>query len=115
MPHGGLMQTLPISLAEPEMVLARDVMRVDKLDGPPLCGKGVVLTAPLIMRLRNMGVQSITVEGHPLQVEGEKSLAEMLADLEFRFSKVRGNPRMDFLQGLIRAQIERNLGAPDGR
>lgn len=104
------MQTLPISLAEPEMVLARDVMRVDKLDGPPLCGKGIVLTAPLIMRLRDMGVQTITVEGHPLHLEGERTLTELLADLEYRFSQVAGNRRMEFLKGLYRAQIEREMG-----
>ncbi len=109
------MQTLPISLAEPEMILARDVMRIDKLDGPPLCGKGVVLTAPLIMRLRNMGVQTLAVEGHPLQLEGDMSLEELLADLEFRFSRVKGNPRMDFLKGLFCDQIERSMGAADGR
>lgn len=107
------MQTLPISLAEAEMVLARDVMRVDKLDGPPLCGKGVVLTAPLIMRLRNMGVQTVTVEGHPVHFEGEKSLDELLADIEFRFSRVGGNPRMEYLKELFRQQIVRGMGEPD--
>ena len=109
------MQTLPISLAEPEMVLARDIMRVDKLDGPPLCGKGVILTAPLIMRLRNMGVQVVTVEGHPIHLEGEKSLDELLADLSFRFSRVAGSARMDYLQELYRNQIMHNMGETDGR
>lgn len=109
------MQTLPIALAEAEMVLARDVMRVDALDGPPLCGKGVVLTVPLIVRLRNMGVQSITVEGRPVPMAGDMNLSELLAALEFRFSRVAGNERMDYLKGLFREQIQREMGEPDGR
>jgi hypothetical protein len=109
------MQTLPIALAEADMVLARDVMRVDCLDGPPLCGKGVVLTAPLIMRLRNMGVQTVTVEGHPVTIEGEKTMEDLLLDLDFRFSRVAGNPRMEQLKGFYADQIRREMGELDGR
>jgi hypothetical protein len=109
------MQTLPIALAEADMVLARDVMRVDSLDGPPLCGKGVVLTVPLIVRLRNMGVQSVTVEGRPMPTAGDMSLDELLAALDVRFSRVAGNERMDYLKGLFREQIQREMGEPDGR
>jgi hypothetical protein len=67
------------------------------------------------MRLRNMGVQTVTVEGHPLVIEGEKTLAEMLADLDSRFSRVANNARMDYLKGLFMEQIQREMGEPDGR
>lgn len=67
------------------MVLAKDV---ETEEGRILCGKGTTLTGKIIERIRKMDVSHITVEGHPVTVEGEKSLEEELRDIERRFSRV---------------------------
>lgn len=103
------MQTIPIVLAEPDMILAREVKRADNPQGPPVCGRGTVLTASLIERLRNLGVKMVTVEGHPVAVEGEKTLEELLADLDRRFSKVENFPLMQRLKEIYRAGIVRSM------
>jgi hypothetical protein len=109
------MQTIPIAKAEAEMVLAKDVRLPDNPDGPPLCGAGVVLTLSLIIRLRDKGIQSLTVEGHPVWLEGDLTLEEQLAALDRRFKKVASNPRMLTLKDIYRAQILRSMGEPDER
>ena len=103
------MQNIPISQSQPGMTLAKDVVRPDNPNGSPLCGKGVELTAPLIMRLQNMGVQSLIVEGHPLWQEGDKTLEELLADLDHRFSKLAGQPRMEAIKSVYRDCIIRSM------
>jgi hypothetical protein len=46
---------------------------------------------------------------------GDMTLAELLAALDHRFSRVAGNERMDYLKGLFRELIQREMGEPDGR
>jgi len=104
------MQKLPFSLVQPGMVLAREVVRGDNPNGPPICGKGVELTESLIERLRNMGINSITVQGHPIWMEGDKSLPELLEDLEKRFSRSGGNPRNDLIKKIYRDIITKSMG-----
>lgn len=67
------------------MILARDVVTAD---GRVLCGKGTTLNQAIIDRIRKMDIQHVTVEGHPVFEEGEKTLEEELQDIERRFSKV---------------------------
>ncbi|WP_298439126.1 hypothetical protein [Geobacter sp.] len=110
------MQTIPIALAEPEMVLARAVKRADNPQGPPICGKGTVLTSSLIERLRNMGVKTLTVEGQPVAApEGEKGVDELLAGLDRRFSRVESIPLMQRLKEICRAIIIRSQGGGSER
>jgi len=99
------MQKIPMALVLPGMILAQDIKNIDNPDGPPLCGKGVQLTEALIERLHRMDIQSITVEGHPVKMEGEKSLEEELAVLDKRFKKVADDPLMKKLKDMYRAQI----------
>lgn len=109
------MQNIPITLAEPGMVLAKDVRRGDNPNGPPVCGKGMELTAPLLMRLQNMGIAAVIVEGHPIWMEGDQTLEEQLKALERRFAKTAGDPLMAKLKEIYRAQISKSMGEPDGR
>lgn len=109
------MQKIPISLAEAEMVLGRDVFKNDSPAGIPICGKGTVLTTPLIMRLQNMGVQSIYVEGHPVHQEGDKSLDEQLVDLEKRFAKTVTNRLNMTLLEIYRRHLTASMGDESGR
>ena len=104
------MQTIPISLAQPDMVLEKPVMRPDKPDGLPVFGKGVKLTQTGIERLKQIGVQAITVEGHPVVIAGEETLDQVLAAMEHRFRQVRDNPQTMLILDLYTAQIKRGFG-----
>jgi len=99
------MQKIPLTLAYEGLILAQDIRNEDNPDGPPLCGRGVTLTESLISRLNRMGVQAISVEGHPIRMDGEKTLEEELAVLDERFKKVKDDPLMKKLKELYRVQI----------
>lgn len=104
------MQKIPISLAQPGMNLAKDVVRAENPHGPPICGKGVELTETLIERLRQMGIQSITVEGHPVPMEGDKTVDELLGDLDRRFRRTADDPLTGALKEIYRNRIIRSMG-----
>jgi hypothetical protein len=91
------------------MVLAKEIKADDNPASPPICGKGVSLTGLLISRLTQMGVQSVTVEGHPVKLEGEASLEEMLAVLDKRFAKVQADPLMMKLKEIYRSNLMRSM------
>ena len=88
------MQEILSAQAAEGMVLAKDV---ETQEGRVLCGKGTVLTANLIDRLHKMDIIHIVVEGHPVEVKGEKSLKEELQDMEKRFSRVKDTPPLMYL------------------
>lgn len=104
------MQRIPISLATPGMVVARPIPNADDPGGMPLCGPGLTLTESLIERLRDRGVQALTVEGHPVTFEGEPTLDEQLAALDRRFRRVEEDSLMKKIKELYRRQIIRAHG-----
>jgi len=109
------MQKIPITQAAPGMVLAQEIKNSDDPSSMTICGKGIKLTESLIARLTQMGIQSLRVEGHPVKVEGEASLQEMLADLDKRFIRVEGDDLMKKVKEIYRRQIFRSMGENDGR
>jgi hypothetical protein len=104
------MQKIPMVLAVPGMVLAQDIKNEDNPEGPPLCGKGVSLTGALISRLNKMGIQSLAIEGHPVNMGAEKSLEEELKSLDRRFKKVDDDPIMKKLKETYRIRIIKSAG-----
>ena len=92
------MQEILSLQAQEDMVLAKDVMTPD---GRVLCGKGTSLTAAIIERILKMDISHITVEGHPVDVGGEKSLEEELADIEERFSRVNHIQPLQYMKKRI--------------
>ncbi len=92
------MQRIPIKLAKADMVLAKDAVTPE---GQILCGAGTKLSEELIVRLRHQGVLVLSVQGHPVRMPGEKSLAERLKELDNRFSKVSSDPVLRALKHLI--------------
>lgn len=99
------MQNIPLAMAREGMVLAREVMRPDRPDGPVLFGRGATLTETAIERLRQLGIEVVTVEGRPLKLETDESLEEQLNKLELRFRPAAHDPMMLRLRDLIRRQI----------
>lgn len=104
------MQKISLSQALPGMALDREVHRPANPDGVPICGRGVILTEELIDRLQKLGVQTVTVEGNPLGVDGGKVLMDMLAQLDKRFKKVESKPLMMKLKDIYRKRIIRSMG-----
>jgi len=95
-------QQIVIVQAAEGMVLARDV---ETPEGRVLCGKGTVLTEGLIARLKRMEIAHLTVEGHPVQVEGEKSLPEQLRDIDRRFQRVEQIAPLMYLKKRIKERL----------
>jgi len=91
-------QQILILQATEGMVLAKDVLTAE---GRVLCGKDTVLSATIIERIRKMDIGRITVMGHPVPVEGEKSLEQELSDIENRFSRVNHVPPLVYLKKRI--------------
>jgi len=101
-------QQILTAMAAEGMVLAKDI---ETPEGRVLCGKGTVLTDIVIARLNNMDIQHITVDGHPIPVEGEKSLAEEVADLDRRFSRVTDIKPLMYLKKRLRERLIAARGA----
>jgi len=97
------------------MVLARDVFRDDKPTGMPVCGKGTELTDDLLLRLEQMDVQSLHVEGHPVWEEGERTFDDLLRDLDQRFEKSIDEPLNSMLYEIHKAHLIKSMGGDSGR
>jgi len=109
------MQKISLKLATAGMVLARDVFRNGNTAGFPVCGKSTILTETLITRFDNMDIATIYVEGHPHWEEGDRSLEDMLGDLEHRFTKVQEDPLMVVLHNIYADYYRRSMGDDSGR
>ena len=96
------MQQILCQQAEEGMVIGKDVLTPE---GRVLCGKGTSLTAAVIARFIKMEVLTVTVEGHPVKVEGEQDLRGELLSIEHRFSKVKNVPPLIFLKKLIMKRL----------
>ena len=93
------MQDILTNMAAEGMVLAKDVLTPE---GRVLCGKGTVLSDSLIERLKKMEISHVLVEGHPVQMEGEKTLEEELRDIDVRFSRVEKIAPLMYLKKRIK-------------
>ncbi|MBI9080181.1 MAG: hypothetical protein JEY79_10645 [Pseudodesulfovibrio sp.] len=81
------MQKIPIDLAAPGMKLAKPVI---KEGGMTIMAEGMELTESLIVRLENMKIDRITVQGHPVDMGGAGSgtkYAERLERLDVLFRR----------------------------
>ena len=92
------MQRIPLKLAQPGMILAKEAVTPE---GQVLCGAGTTLSQEILARLAKQEVLTLTVEGHPVSMPGEKTLPEKLKELDLRFSKVKDDPVLRALKTLI--------------
>jgi hypothetical protein len=96
------MQQILTAQARAGMVLAKDVLTPE---GRILCGKGTELSEALLERLARMEILHITVEGHPVQVEGEKPLPEQLREIDRRFQRVEKIAPLMYLKKRIKERL----------
>lgn len=96
------MQRILMAQAGPGMILAKEILNPD---GMVLCGAGTPLTPALIERLISMDIVDVTVEGHPVTVEGEKTLKEELQDIDLRFQRVEDMAPLMYLKKRIQAKL----------
>lgn len=102
-------------LAKAGMVLAKDVFRNDSPSGIPICGKDTLLTDNLLTRLDHLDVKSIYVQGHPVWIDGDRSLDDLLESLDQRFKKVRQDPLTSKLYDIYVEYLKRSMGDDGGR
>jgi hypothetical protein len=98
------MQNVTLERAAEGMKLAKPVTNKR---GMILYGAGVVLTFDIIARLSEMGVEQITIDGHPPSTADEKkSLSLQIKELNARFRNVEEDPLMGKIKNLILTQLK---------
>lgn len=104
------MQRILLAQAGPGMVLAKEILNPE---GMVLCGVGTALSPALIERLASMDVVDVTVEGHPVMIEGEKTMREELQEIDLRFRRVEDIAPLMYLKKRIQARLvaSRNVEA----
>jgi len=95
-------QRILLAQAGPGMILAKEILNPE---GMVLCGAGTALSEALIERLANMDVVDVTVEGHPVNIEGEKTLNEELQEIDLRFQRVEEIAPLMYLKKRIQARL----------
>lgn len=80
------MQKIPLNLAKPGMILAKPSLRDN---GLVLVAENTELSETLLQRLERMDIQTITVQGHPVDLGdgGETPYAKRLARLDHLFRR----------------------------
>jgi len=98
------MQRIPLEQAAERMKLAKPVVNDN---GITLIREGTELTRPLIERLKNLGIEKITVQGRPLKTEGEveKPLPVLEKELEYRFRRTQSDPLMRQVKAIFQKQL----------
>ncbi len=106
------MQKIPLSLAEPDMVLEKPITRDN---GMILVGQGTVLTEALLGRLKTMEIPFIVVQGHPLDLGdgGAGTFGKRGKRLDHLFRHVKADPFMKSLHSFLGEYFARK-GAAEG-
>jgi len=95
-------QRIMLAQAGPGMILAKEILNPE---GMVLCGAGTSLTPGLIERLAGFEIFDVTVEGHPVNIEGEKTLREELQEIDLRFQRVEDIAPLMYLKKRIQARL----------
>ena len=102
------MQKIPLKYAFEGMILGKPVTRDD---GMVMAGEGLTLTESIIDRLKNSGINSVTVKGRPVPGldSGDVDLAKMKERLGHLFRKYQQNPLMWTLRNMLEQYLERAI------
>jgi hypothetical protein len=99
------MKKLSITAVEPGQVVAR---RVATSSGLVMVQPGAELTAEIISRLSDLGIDSIWVEGVS---EDAKPIGEVLAELDRRFTGHENDPLMMALKAVVASCISQGAAS----
>ena len=98
------MQRIPLKLASPGMKLAKPVTN---RRGMPLCGAGTELTEAILARLSDVGVEQITVEGHPVDTgQNEKAVTQQIDELHARFKQVASDALLMKIKNILLERLQ---------
>jgi len=97
------MQRIPISKAAPGMVLAKPVTREN---GVVLMGEGTELNSMLIEKLGDLDIKKIAVKGRPLETGDEKTVEQLMGELDERFSSVAEDKLCNRIKEIIQKDIK---------
>jgi hypothetical protein len=95
------MQKIPLNLARPGMVLAKAVARTD---GIAVAAQGTELSQALLDRFETMGVDTVVVEGNPVNLEGSAgdiSFEKRAERLDHLFRRHAGDAWMEQIKRLL--------------
>lgn len=104
------MQQITLNDAQAGMILARDLFHGDVPIGLPICGKGTELTDALIRRFEHMDIRTLYVAGHPVHEDGERTIDDLLRELDNRFSKTLQEPLNVMLHATYKAYLIKSMG-----
>jgi hypothetical protein len=96
------MQKIPLNLAKPGMVLAKPVPRQD---GIVVVAAGSEITEGLLSKLESMEVETIVVEGNPVNMDGVmagSSYTARIDRLDHLFRKFPDDPWMGRIKEMFR-------------
>lgn len=99
------MQKIPLNLAKPGMILAKPLLRDN---GLVLVAENTKLSETLLQRLERMDIQTITVQGHPVDLGdgGETPYAKRLARLDHLFRRHTKDAWMQKVREHIRQYLQ---------
>jgi len=105
------MQRIPVKLARPGMVLAKPLLREG---GMVLLAEGTELSEAVVARLPDMGVDSIVVQGHPVDLDGMgggTSAAARAARMDHLFRRHGDDPWMMQLKKVFKGYFTMKAAA----
>jgi hypothetical protein len=76
---------------------------VENTSGMVLLGENTELTVELIDKIKDMGIDSVYIQG---MSKPSVPIEVMLSDLDDRFKKVESEPHMDVLKRVFKEHIE---------
>jgi hypothetical protein len=94
------MQRISLSQAAAGMVLAKPVVNEK---GQTLVAEKTEITETLIGRLERFNISRITVEGHPVDMPGQKppDPAKIRLEIDRAFIRIKDDPTMDRLREIV--------------
>lgn len=99
------MQKIPLDKATSGMVIAKPVMNES---GVVLIGEGTALTDAALEKLKDLEIPHVIVKGRPLDAgTPEKSLDQLYAELDERFTLVAADKLCMQIKDLIKKDMKR--------
>lgn len=109
------MQRIPLDLAAPGMKLAKPVT---KDNGMTIMAEGMEFTESLISRLKTMEIDRITVQGNPVDMDGDGAgtkYTERLERLDVLFRRYADDKWMQRVKGRMAQYFQVKIAAQEAK